>query len=158
MPLNRGSVRIDQVDRVEETIFIDFLNFDNGLLNTEQADGIAIPKFKSTADIPSDLPEGTLVFVTGENRMFFFDGTSAVKLNSAQQYTDEEARTAVDGSSVSLNHDNLTGVSTADHHSRYSDSEAFQSVEENEILLRLDNRNSDPNVSTGTLWYRSDLD
>jgi hypothetical protein len=40
------------------------------------------------------------------------------------RYTDSEARTAVDGSNVSLDHANLSGVGANDHHSRYTDSEA----------------------------------
>lgn len=39
-----------------------------------------------------------------------------------------------------------------------SDSEIVSAVEETEILIRLDNVTFDPNVSVGTMWYRSDLD
>jgi hypothetical protein len=45
------------------------------------------------------------------------------------RYTDSEARSAVDGSSVSVDHDNLTGVSANGHHPRYSDSEARTAVD-----------------------------
>jgi len=45
------------------------------------------------------------------------------------RYSDDEARSAVDGSNVSLDHGNLTGVGSSDHHSRYSDGEARSAVD-----------------------------
>lgn len=96
MPLNRGTISLEQIDKLDQSIFLDLLNFDNAVLNAEQGDGIALPKFQSTSDIPTNLPEGTIVFILDENKVYFWDGSSPVQLNtSSSQYTDEQAQDAV---------------------------------------------------------------
>lgn len=95
MPLNRGTVSLEQIDKLDQSIFLDLLNFDNAVLNAEQGDGIALPKFQSTSDIPTNLPEGTIVFILDESEVYFWDGSSPVQLNTSSQYTDEQAQDAI---------------------------------------------------------------
>jgi hypothetical protein len=107
MPLNRGSVSIEQIDRVEDTIYIDYLEHDDGVLNAENADGIAIPKFSTEPDVPATVPEGTIVYVESTGSLHFWNGESAIEVNSGSQFTTEDAQDATssllsEGNSISL--------------------------------------------------------
>jgi len=131
------------------------LAFNGGLLDLVYADPFAVSGDTLGLDTlaPFTLSNGSLALSLGN--ALTVDGSDALGVVESDishdnlagvgssdhhsRYSDSEARSAVDGSTVSLDHDNLTGVSVGDHHSRYSDSEARSAVDGSTVSLDHDN-------------------
>jgi hypothetical protein len=149
MPLNRGTVSLEQIDKLEQPIFLDLLNFDNAVLNAEQGDGIALPKFQSISDIPTNLPKGTILFVSNKNEVYFWDGSSAVELVNANTSLSPDVSdngTTVTNSTTDLNFStNLGALDDGDGTSTIfvdiSDDEKFLFGSDNDISQRYDSSN-----------------
>jgi len=131
------------------------LAFGSGLLNLVYGDPLTVSGDTLGLDTvaPLTLSNGSLAVALGN--ALAVDGSDNLAVQEGDishdnlagvsasdhhtRYSDDEARTAVDGSNVSVDHDNLTGVGTSDHHTRYSDSEARSAVDGSSVTVDHDN-------------------
>ena len=127
------------------------LAFNSGVLDLVYGDPFAVSgdTLGLDAAAPFTLTDGSLALALGN--ALGLDGSDALAVQEGDishdnlagvsasdhhtRYSDSEARTAVDGSNVSVDHGNLTGVGAGDHHSRYTDDEARNAVEGSNISV-----------------------